>query len=114
MAMVSIDTTRYSAVVAAFAERYPGAVPKLDRRPQTGAVSQWCTNVSLLGAIDFSLRQGSTELLAFHDGPRNMWASSEALGLVEELAAKQVLRFRLVAPRSPSLLARLFGRRDAA
>jgi hypothetical protein len=111
--MVTIDTTRYSAVVAAFVERYPDAVAHLDKRPQTGLVSQWGTNASLLGAIDFSLRQGSTELLAFHDGPRNMWASPAALRLLEELAANRVLRFQVAASRPPSLLARLFGRRNA-
>ena len=112
--MVSIDTTRYSAVVAAFVERYPEAVAKLDKQPATAPVAQWCTNASLLGAIDFSLRQGNTELLAFHDGPRNMWASPEALGLVEELAVKRILRFTVHAPRPPSLIARLFGRRNVA
>ena len=112
--MVTIDTTRYSAVVAAFVERYPDAVAKLDKQPQTSSLSRWCTNASLSHAIDFSLRQGNTELLAFHDGPRNMWASTEALALVEELAAKQVLRFKVSPPRPPSLLARLFGRRNAA
>lgn len=114
MTMVTIDTTRYSAVVAAFVERYPEAVAQLDKRPQVGLVSQWCTNASLLGATDFSLQQGGAELLAFHDGPRNMWASSAALGLVEELAARHVLRFQVASSRPPSLLARLFGRRNAA
>jgi hypothetical protein len=112
--MVTIETTRYSAVVAAFAERYPEAVAELDGEPQARPVSQWCTNAALSHAINFSLRRSATELLAFHDGPRNMWASDEALALVQELAAKRVLRFNVSKPRSPSLLARLFGRRDAA
>ena len=112
--MVTIDTTRFSAVVAAFVERYPDAVARLDKQPQGGPVSQWCTNASLRHAIDFSLRHGELELLAFHDGPRNMWASTAALGLIEELAAKQVLRFKVSKPRPPSLLARVLGRRNAA
>lgn len=113
MQIVSIDTTRYSAVVAAFVTRYPDAIAKLDKRTPVGAVSQWCTNKSLRCAIDFSLRQGSIELLGFHDGPSNMWAAVEALDLIEELAAKKMLRFKVSAPRQPqssqpSLLARLF------
>ena len=112
--MVTIETTRYSAVVTAFVAYYPNAVATLDRQPQTGPVTQWCTNASLSRAIDFCLRDGDIELLGFHDGPRNMWASSEVLGLVEELAAKRVLRFKISAPRARSLFARLFGRRSAA
>jgi hypothetical protein len=112
--MFTIDTTRYSTVVAAFVERYPEAVAKLDKHTQTDPISRWCTNAALLGAINFSLYQGNRELLAFHDGPRNMWASTEALALVEELAANHVLRFTVATPRPPSLLARLLGRRNAA
>ncbi|WP_056914137.1 hypothetical protein [Pelomonas sp. Root662] len=96
--MISIETTRYSTVVAAFAERYPLAIALLDKRAQARPISQWCTNAKLLGAINFSLRDGKAELLGFHDGPRNMWASADALALVEELAAKHVLRFELRRP----------------
>ncbi len=112
--MVTIDTTRFSAVVAAFVDRFPEAVPMLDKKPQHGPVTEWCTNATLRNAIDFSLRQGKHELLAFHDGPRNMWGSTEALEVVEELSTKHVLRFSTTEPRPPSLLARLFGRRNAA
>ena len=112
--MVTIETTRYSAVVSAFVAYYPNAVATLNKQPQTGPVTQWCTNASLSRAKDFCLREGDIELLGFHDGPRNMWASSEVLGLVEELAAKRVLRFKLSRRRGPSLFARLFGWRNAA
>ena len=111
--MLTIDTTRYSKVVAAFLERYPEAVPTLDKRRPTGLPSSWCTNAALLKAVDFSLRQGHVELLGFHDGPRTMWASSEALPLVEELAAQHVLRFTVAPPKRASLLSRLVGRRSA-
>ncbi len=115
--MVTIETTRFSTVVAAFVERYPDAVAKLDKRTQTSSVGQWCTNAVLLRAINFSLRRGRNELLGFHDGPRNMWASSETLALVDELAAKRVLRFSVAEARSPSWLSRLLsgllGRRNA-
>nr|CAS02801.1 putative integron gene cassette protein [uncultured bacterium] len=108
--MITIDTTRYSKVVAAFVDRYPDAAIKLDKRVPTDPASRWCTNARLLGAINFSLLRGKTELLGFHDGPCNMWASAEALPLVEELAAQQLLRFKVLAPRPPSLISRLFGR----
>lgn len=115
--MVTIDTTRFSTVIAAFVERYPDAVAKLDKRKQASSVGQWCTNVALLRAINFSLTRGGVELLGFHDGPRNMWASIETLPLVEELAAQRVLRFKVAEVASPSLLSRLFsgllGRRNA-
>jgi hypothetical protein len=112
--MIDLKTTRYSTVVAAFVERYPDAEARLDKRRVAGPVASWCTNAALREAVDFSLTLGDDELLGFHDGPRNMWASSEALPLVGELASRRVLRYR-VSRLSPPLLAglsaRLFGRR---
>lgn len=107
--MVTIDTTRFSTVVAAFLERYPDAVAKLDKRTQASPIGQWCTNAALLRAINFSLSRGRVELLGFHDGPRNMWAAIETLPLVEELAAQRVLRFKVAEARSSSLFLRLFS-----
>jgi|GEM_PF-6625448 len=97
--VLSIETTRYAAVVTAFVERYPNAIAKLDKRPPVGLVSQWCTNASLRNAINFPLRQGGIELLGFHDDPHDTWAAAETLGLVAELAAKRVLRFKVSAMR---------------
>jgi hypothetical protein len=111
--MLTIETTRYSKVVAAFMERYPEAVPTLDKHRPAGRLSSWCTNAALLKAIDFSLRQGRVEPLAFHDSPRTMWASAEALPLVEELAALHILRYTVAPPKRPSILACMFGRRSA-
>ena len=91
--MLTIETKRFSAVVMAFVERYPAAVAKLNKRPVDTPVAEWCTNAYLKAAIDFSLRSGNVELPGFHDGPTNMWASDEALPLVEELASRKVLRF---------------------
>jgi len=112
--MLTIETTRYSAVVAAFVERYPSAVPLLDKRHVTAPIDKWCTNANLKSAIDFSLQQESVELLGFHDGPRNMWASADALPLVEELASRSVLRFSVARVRQPSFLERLFRRHTDA
>ena len=82
--MIDLKTTRYSTVVAAFVERYPDAEARLDKRRVAGPVASWCTNAALREALDFSLTLGDDELLGFHDGPRNMWASSEALPLVDD------------------------------
>ena len=111
--MLTIETTRYSKVVAAFLERYPEAVPTLDKRSPAGRPSSWCTNAALLKAVDFSLRKGGVELLGFHDSPRTMWASAEALPLVEELAAQHILRYAAAPPKRTSLVSRIFGRRSA-
>ena len=108
--MLNIDTTRYSTVIKAFMDRYPEAIARLDKHSQTGPVGQWCTNASLLSAINFSLRLDNTELLGFHDGPRNMWASADTLTLVEELAVRRVLRFQVAVVRPPSMFSRLFSR----
>lgn len=107
--MPTIYTTRYSKVIAAFIERYPQAEIRLDKRQPGGALVSWCTNRVLLKAIDFSLLQGKVELLGFHDGPTNMWAASEALPLIEELAAKKLLRYTVEQPKQPTLLSRLLG-----
>jgi len=112
--VITIDTTRFSLVVAAFVNRYPTAVALLDRKPQREDVSKWCTNAALQAAIDFSLREGEEELLGFHDGPSNMWASDAALSLVQELAAQHALRFKSVQQEPQGFLARLLGRKPGA
>ena len=112
--MPTIHTTRYSKVVSAFIDRYPDAEAKLDKQKPDGQLKSWCTNAALLKAIDFSLRRGQVELLGFHDGPQNMWASTESMPLVEELANKQVLRYVKRSAQPPSLFARLFGRHHGA
>src|SRR5262245_15351545 len=106
MALASIKTTRYSTVVAAFVDRFPGAVATLDKKVQSGSTSAWCTNAALRSARNFTLRLGDDELLGFHDGPQNMWASTDTLALVQELADSHVLRFTVDPVRPPSLLRR--------
>lgn len=106
--MIAIHTTRYSAVVAAFVQRYPQATARLDQQIQTAALATWCTNRTLRSAIDFTLVHNKIELLGFHDGPRHMWAAMEALALVEELAARKMLRFEAPEPQT-SWLARWLG-----
>lgn len=112
--MLTIETRRYSAVVEAFVERYPSAIPELNKRPVQTATNQWCTNATLKAAIDFSLKNGTVEILGFHDGPNNMWASDDALPLVEELAERKVLRYSVARFRAPGFFERLFGRRSDA
>ena len=115
MDLISIDTTRYSAVVSAFAASFPQAVVMLDNKVQTNPVLLWCTNARLHGAVNLSMHDGETELLGFHDGPRNMWASTKALELVEKLAEQKILRFSVSQTKptraEPSLLARILDRR---
>ena len=111
--IVTIDTTRCSTVIAAFTERYPDAIAVLDQRVQTGATSEWCTTDTLLDIANFSLRDGVHEVLVFKGSPQNLWASFEALELVEELAEKKILGFKVEAPQPPSLLSRLLGPSDA-
>ncbi|MDO4769773.1 MAG: hypothetical protein Q4A11_05335 [Brachymonas sp.] len=106
--MIAIHTTRCSAVVAAFVQRYPQAVARLDKQIQTAELSTWCTNRVLRSAIDFTLVHNKVELLGFHDEPRHMWAAMETLALVEELAARKMLRFEVPASKT-SWLARWLG-----
>jgi hypothetical protein len=104
----NIETTRYSHVVQAFLAAFPDARAYLDKREQTTAGENWATNKALLGAIDFSLVLNGVELLAFHDGPKNMWASPEAQSVIESLAEQKVLRFRRAKVRK-SLFRRLLA-----
>lgn len=105
--MLTIETTRYSTVVAAFIDRFPDAQASLNKRRVNGPCSVWATNKALLGAVDLSIRQGSTELLGFHDGPRNMWASDVTVDLVQELASAGVLRYRQARKQGTSLFRRI-------
>lgn len=91
--MLTLETTRFSAVVKAFVEQFPAAEVKLDGKIPSGPLESWCTNKKLKAAINLSLVNNRIEILGFHDGPWNMWASDEALPLVKTLAEKKVLRF---------------------
>lgn len=112
--MLTINTTRFSAVVGALLDAYPGAVVVIDRTTQSGAPFDWCTNARLTAANNFSLLSNGVEYLGFHDGPRNMWASDSALRLVERLSTEKALRFTQSAPRPARLIERLFGWRKSA
>jgi hypothetical protein len=107
--MLTIDTTRFSMVVAAFVKAYPSAVAYLDKVAQTDSLERWCTNERLKSAIDFSLAEAGVELLGFHDGPRNMWASDSAMPVVVALADQSVLRYTKAIPRNRGFLAKLFA-----
>jgi hypothetical protein len=106
--VLTITTTRFSLVVQAFAERYPDAVARLNNSIQEGPASGWATNAALRAAANFSLTDDSGELLGFHDNPKDMWASTATMPLVQELSAQRILRFT-VTHKAPSLLRRIFG-----
>jgi hypothetical protein len=107
--VLSIKTTRYSHVVKAFVEAFPDARAYLDKKEHATSTGDWVTNKALLSAIDFALVRNGVELLAFHDGPKNMWASSESRSVVQSLAEQKVLRFQQARVRQ-SLLRRLLRR----
>jgi hypothetical protein len=107
--MPSIHTTRYSKVVRAFVERYPDAEVTLDKKQILVGEALWCKNAVLLNAIDFSICRGNVELLSFHDGPQNMWAHTETLPLVKELAAQKILRYTEQPTNAPAMITRLFA-----
>jgi len=111
MSLVSIETTRYSAVAREFVERYPGII-QIDRKVVQEPLDSWCTNQRLCDSIDFSLVHRGLEVLGFHDGPRNMWAHESTLPLVQQLAHERFLRFRLgrSPPRPTGFLHRLLSR----
>lgn len=92
--MLSIETRRYSVVVCAFLEHYPDAEATLNGRLMSRNDAAWCTNSALKHARDLSISVGSLEIMGFHDGPWEMWASSDALELVANLAEKKLLRYR--------------------
>ena len=93
--MINIETTRYSATVRAFVEEYPSAVSRLDNCVMHESPDIWCVNSKLKSALDYSLTENNATLLAFHDGPRNMWASMGTLPLVQSLADQKLLRFNM-------------------
>jgi hypothetical protein len=89
-----IVTTRYSSVVKAFLDEFPGAVVELDGQIQTSAAIEWCTNAKLKSAFNFSLTQGDTVILSFHDGPKYLYAHDEKEAFVETLRAKKAFADR--------------------
>ncbi len=91
--MLTIETTRYSAVIKAFVEFYPSAVVKINHKIPSGDAALWCTNKTFKSVIDFSLTVDGKTILSFHDKPSDMWADDEALPLVKMLAEQKFLRF---------------------
>ena len=91
--MLTLETTRYSAVIKAFMAHYPLAVVTINHKPPEGDIETWCTNSTLKFARDFLLTVEGRIILAFHDGPIDMWAVDDALPLVEKLAAEKLLHF---------------------
>jgi hypothetical protein len=87
-----IVTTRYSAVVRAFIDEFPEALVELDGQTRVSAPTVWCTNSKLKSARNFSLTQGDTVLLSFHDGPRFLYAADETLPFVQALREEKLLR----------------------
>jgi len=110
MDMVGIKTTRYSAVIKAFLDRYPEATVRINRKIESRPVDQWCTNRNLCSIHNFSLSIGTETLLQFHDHPRDLLAKSDQRPLLEELASKGLLRIEnpKVRKKKPSLFHRLF------
>ena len=93
MNVLWLQTTRVSAVVAAFVTHYVPAEVRLDKSPVSGAQQTWCTNKQLKRARDLSLVHNGVEMLGFHDGPRNMWAHESTRSFVEQLREQKLLRF---------------------
>ena len=110
--MLDIKTTRYSAVVTAFLDAYPGTCARLNGRVADEVPANWCTNTRLKELHDFSLTLEGRELLGFHDSPADMWAADEAQPLLEILAATKIAQFSRSRHRR-GLLSRLLARGGA-
>jgi hypothetical protein len=109
MKLLWLRTTRISAVVLAFLERYPECEIKLDGVKMKKPVSEWCTNRRLKSALEFSLCREGVEILVFHDGPTNLWAHEAYKPFVEELHKRKLLRFS-EEQLKPTFLSRLYER----
>jgi adenylate kinase family enzyme len=99
IAIFSIRTTRPSATVRAFLDRYPSAIARLDGRVERGSIDTWCTNAHLHAAIDFSLTNDGTVLAGL---PR--W-----LAAYEALQQQKMLRSRRDRVRPPGPIRRMLA-----
>lgn len=114
MTLLWLRTSRLSAVILAFLEHYPGSEIRLENTPVNEPQGKWCTNRRLKATLDFSLKHDGIELLAFHDGPDNMWVHESTRLFVEQLASQRLLRFSMEHRESKRdligrILARVFG-----
>jgi len=91
-----INTARYSEVVRAFLDRYPGAIVRMDGRELTSGPDEWCVNRKIKSLRDFSMTDGGRVVLSFHDDPADLFAPEDQIDLVEELARRQLLRFKIL------------------
>lgn len=91
--MLTIETTRYSAVVKAILEQYPDAEVKLDGKPVTSDQGTWCTNAKLKETYHFFIEDNGKAIFGFWDGPEDMWADDEILPFIQTLADQKLLSF---------------------
>jgi hypothetical protein len=112
MKRIGIETTRYSALIKAVLDRCSGATVIINGLIESRHPDQWCTNRELQSIRNFLITENGKEILSFHDHPRDLLAPLDSLPLVKELAARRLLRYRLLDeyPKNRSyLLARLLS-----
>ena len=97
---IRMRTTRTSAVVKAFLEKYPDAVAQLItghlHMELTSPMDEWCTKKSLATLNNFFLIQDDSDILWFHEDSRELGAPLDQLNFVDELASKKMVRFRVL------------------
>jgi hypothetical protein len=58
-------------------------------------LNEWCTNHSIRGTIDFSLKRDGIILFGFHDTPDDFWAAMSERPFIEKAASKKIIRYRI-------------------
>jgi hypothetical protein len=109
MKRIGIETTKYSVLIKAVLDRYSGAKVVINGLIESRHPDQWCTNRELQSIRNFLIIENGKEILSFHDHPRDLIAPLDSLPFVKELAARRLLRYRLL-DEYPKNRSNLLGR----
>jgi hypothetical protein len=97
--LISIETKRYSEFFRHLVAEYSdGVVVLIDGKEVSvsDVLSVWCQNTVICQTRDFLLKRHGVELCGFHDHPSETWMVDSELPFVERLAAKHIIRFRIL------------------
>jgi hypothetical protein len=96
MKRIGTETTKYSAVIKAVLDTCSGVTVLINGKVESRHRDEWCTNRRLESTRDFMIAHDGKEIISFHDHPSEMMAPFDSLPLIESLALRRLLRYRLL------------------
>lgn len=103
--VISIDTSRYSALVHRILDEYKDIQVNLEGVSYAGSdiehLKNICTNERLKSAINFGVFKDGKEIFGFHDHPDKFWAAISEIDFVKRAAKHKVIRYRVIPVKPP-------------